>query len=157
MICPCQNKLEQGAALYEDCCQPLHQGLAKAQSPEQLMRSRYSAFYLTLGQYIFDTHHPDFRNGSLSEYQQSSEDTDWCRLEVLESEQSGNKGKVNFKAYFMDKDKLHCLHEISNFVLENDQWFYTDGDYQPKQVVKILRNDQCPCNSGKKAKKCCVK
>lgn len=155
MTCPCQNKADADAKLYQDCCQPLHQGLVKAQSPEQLMRSRYTAFYLALGQYIFDTHHPDFRNGTIAEYQQSSENTHWCRLEVLESEQNDDKGKVNFKAYFTDKDKLHCLHEISNFILENDQWFYTDGDYQPKNIIKISRNDQCPCNSSKKAKKCC--
>ncbi|NVK22774.1 MAG: SEC-C domain-containing protein [Kangiellaceae bacterium] len=154
MICPCQNKQNPVAKLYADCCEPLHLRVSEAISPEQLMRSRYSAFFLALGQYIFDTQHPDFRNGTPNDYQQSAESTEWCGLEVLESEQESYSGKVNFKAYFIDKDKWHCLHEISNFVLENGHWLYTDGVYQPRKVIKISRNELCPCNSGLKAKKC---
>ncbi len=157
MICPCQDKSVANAKLYADCCEPKHKGVTKALSPEELMRSRYSAFSLGLGQYIFDTHHADFRSGTIEDYTASAQSTNWCRLEVLESERLDNKGKVNFKAYFFEKDKLHCLHEISNFVLEVNQWFYTDGDYQPKKVVKISRNDPCPCGSGIKAKKCHLK
>ena len=37
-VCPC------GLGIYESCCQPLHQGKRTAQTAEQLMRSRYSAF-----------------------------------------------------------------------------------------------------------------
>ncbi|NVJ65695.1 MAG: YchJ family protein [Gammaproteobacteria bacterium] len=157
MICPCQNPSSVSAQEYANCCEPLHQGIKQAQCPEVLMRSRYSAFYLGLGNYIYQTHHSDFRNGSPEDYQQSAENTEWCCLEVLESEQVEDTGTVNFKAYFIDKDKLHCLHEISNFVRENGQWFYTDGEYQPKKVEKISRNDPCPCNSGHKAKKCHLK
>ncbi|MRX27265.1 YchJ family protein [Kangiella sp. HZ709] len=154
MICPCQDKSATNARLYEDCCESKHKGLTKAQSAEELMRSRYSAFFLGLGKYIFDTHHADFRNGTVEDYTASAQSTNWCRLEVLESEQLESNDKVNFKAYFFEKDKLHCMHEISNFVLEANQWFYTDGEYQPKTVEKIARNDQCPCQSGLKAKKC---
>ncbi len=157
MICPCQDKLADISKLYTECCEPLHIGKVKAQSPELLMRSRYSAFELRLGQYIFDTHHPEFRNGTLDDYQQSAQLTDWCRLEVLESKYDNVSGKVNFKAYFLEKGKLHCLHEISNFILDKEQWFYTDGKYQPKTIDKISRNDPCPCQSGLKAKKCHLK
>ncbi len=155
MQCPCQNKALQKPRAYNDCCEPLHLGRSKATSPEQLMRSRYSAFYLALGDYIFHTHHPDFRQGaSVEDYQRSAENTLWCRLEVLDTSFKQTSGKVEFKAYFMDKDKLHCLHENSNFVLDNGRWFYTDGAYLPKSVAKVSRNDPCPCLSGKKAKKC---
>ena len=157
MICPCQDKNADVVKAYAECCEPLHLVQSQATSPEQLMRSRYSAFFLGLGHYIFDTHHADFRNGSMDEYQQSAESTSWCGLEVLDSQQQANTATVDFKAYFIDKDKLHCLHEISNFVLENGQWFYTDGVYQPKKVIKISRNDPCPCSSGLKAKKCHLK
>ncbi len=157
MICPCQNNQAESANQYKDCCEQIHKGLSIAAVPETLMRSRYSAFALGLGQYIFDTHHPDYRNGTVEDYQQSAESTEWCRLEVLESEFTSDKGKVNFKAYFIDKDKLHCLHEISNFAHENGQWYYTDGDYQPKMIEKISRNEPCPCHSGLKAKKCHLK
>lgn len=154
MICPCQEKSSDTAKAYAQCCEQFHLGKLIPQSPEQLMRSRYSAFYLALGQYIFDTHAASFRSGTASEYQESAESTNWCRLEIIESSEDTSSGKVNFKAYFFDKDKLHCLHEISNFALESGKWFYTDGEYQPKKIEKIQRNDPCPCFSGKKAKKC---
>lgn len=133
-------------------------GNALPETPEQLMRSRYSAYFLGLGQYIFDTHHADFRGDvSVEDFEQSAQSTQWCGLEVVRAEQDGDSGVVEFKAYFLDKEKLHCLHEASNFVRENGRWFYTDGEFKPKQVLKISRNDLCPCGSGKKAKKCCLK
>lgn len=155
--CPCRIKENINSLAYSDCCEPFHLGNKLPETPEQLMRSRYSAYYLGLGQYIFDTHHMDYRGGtSVEEFTQSAKSTHWCGLEVVRAEQDGDKGLVEFKAYFLDKDKLHCLHEASNFVRENGRWLYTDGEFKPKTIVKISRNDPCPCGSGKKAKKCCL-
>ena len=36
----------------------------------------------------------------------------------------------------------------------DDEFYY---DQEPRTVVKIGRNDHCPCGSGKKYKKCCGK
>ncbi|GAA4356889.1 YchJ family protein [Kangiella marina] len=134
----------------------MHQGKEVATTPEQLMRSRYSAYYFGLGQYIYDTHHQDFR-GSVSpeELTASAKSTRWCHLEVIASSQHGTSGTVEFKASFIDKDKLHTFHEVSNFILDNGSWFYTDGDFKPKVSQKINRNQACPCGSGTKAKRCC--
>lgn len=156
MKCPCANTKDDKPMAYSECCEPFHLG-QKPTSAEQLMRSRYSAFYLANGQYILDTHHRDFRdNDSVDDYTQSAKATNWCRLEVLESQQFSDSATVEFKAYFISGDKLHSLHEISNFVLLEGQWLYTDGLYQPRSVSKIQRNDPCPCQSGVKAKKCCL-
>ncbi|MEK9660196.1 MAG: YchJ family metal-binding protein [Alphaproteobacteria bacterium] len=50
-------------------------------------------------------------------------------------------------------------HERSHFRRENGQWLYVDGEFNPKgqplRVVKVGRNDPCPCGSGQKYKKCC--
>ncbi len=43
---------------YQDCCQPCHTGLGPAQTAEQLMRSRFSAYVLQLVPYIADTYYP---------------------------------------------------------------------------------------------------
>jgi SEC-C motif-containing protein len=155
--CPC-GKAQNGTFLkYEECCQPLHLGKAHAQSAEQLMRSRYSAYYHGLGQYIYDTHHADYRgDSSVEDFTQGAKSTRWCALEVINSSQSDAQGTVEFKASFIDKDKLHTLHEISSFVKSNDQWFYTTGEFQPKFSQKINRNQPCPCGSGLKAKRCCL-
>ncbi|MBV5306745.1 MAG: SEC-C domain-containing protein [Desulfobulbaceae bacterium] len=48
---------------------------------------------------------------------------------------------------------------LSRFRRDNGQWLYVSNDLnlpiQPERVSKVGRNDPCPCNSGKKAKKCC--
>lgn len=158
MICPCGNKRNGTSLKYEECCQPLHSGKTVAEFPEQLMRSRYSAYYHGLGQYIYDTHHSDYRGStSVEEFTASAKATNWCGLEVISSSQDGDAGKVDFKASFIDKDKVHTLHEVSNFVYQSGRWFYTDGLFQPKTVHKINRNQACPCGSGQKAKRCCLK
>ena len=155
--CPCGKKVEGTPRKYEECCQPIHLGNQVASTPEQLMRSRYSAYFYALGQYIHDTHHQDYRgNTSPEEFTQSAESTQWCHLEVVQSSQQDSSGVVEFKASFIDKDKLHTLHEVSNFVFENDYWLYTDGQFQPKTSQKINRNQPCPCGSGLKAKRCCL-
>lgn len=35
--------------------------------------------------------------------------------------------------------------------------YVTVGDYRERRVIKVGRNDPCPCGSGKKYKKCCGK
>jgi len=155
--CPCGKKVEGTPRKYEECCQPIHLGNQVASTPEQLMRSRYSAYFYALGQYIHDTHHQDYRgNTSPEEFTQSAQSTQWCHLEVVQSSQQDSSGVVEFKASFIDKDKLHTLHEVSNFVFENGYWLYTDGQFQPKTSQKINRNQPCPCGSGLKAKRCCL-
>ncbi|RDX37663.1 zinc chelation protein SecC [Kangiella sp. HD9-110m-PIT-SAG07] len=155
--CPCDNKVKNTPLKYEECCQQLHLGKEVALHPEQLMRSRYSAYFFALGQYIHDTQHQDFRgNTTPEEFTQSAKATRWCRLEVISSSQQSASGLVEFKASFIDKDKLHTLHEVSNFIFENGYWLYTDGQFQPKTSQKINRNQPCPCGSGLKAKRCCL-
>lgn len=49
-VCPCGSKLTYGA-----CCKPLHKGVAKANEPISLIRSRYSAYALENLDYIIET------------------------------------------------------------------------------------------------------
>ena len=50
MKCPCHSKKR-----YADCCGPLHKGTRPAATPEELMRSRYSAFALGEVDYLAKT------------------------------------------------------------------------------------------------------
>ena len=55
--CPCHSGLR-----YKACCAPFHDGAHEAPTPEALMRSRYAAFALGLGEYLVRTlpsTHPD--------------------------------------------------------------------------------------------------
>ncbi len=119
------------------------------------MRSRYSAFVLGLGDYLVHSWHPDFL-GTLTAEQLSQADTHWDGLEILAA-QGGpidDAGTVEFKAWFVEGDERHCLHERSRFVRYQGRWVYTDGEQDPAPL-RVGRNDPCPCGSGKKHKKCC--
>jgi SEC-C motif-containing protein len=144
MLCPCgSNKT------YLLCCEPLHTGVQKAQNPEKLMRSRYSAFAMGEAEYLFktslDRHHA---TDELDQLKAAMGQVEWLKLEVLE----GYDDSVEFKAYFRDENGISLLHEKSKFVFEEGAWFYDEGTLF---AAKIERNDGCPCGSGKKYKKCC--
>ncbi|MFM4942348.1 YchJ family protein [Aeromonas bivalvium] len=150
--CPCNSTLP-----YANCCAPFHQGQA-APSARQLMRSRYSAFVLGLGEYLVQSWHPDYL-GDLTAAELSRQQTRWAGLEILATqggEASDEEGEVEFKAWFAEQGQHHCLHERSRFVRLAGRWVYTDGEQfavDPRPLPG--RNDPCPCGSGKKFKKCC--
>ena len=153
--CPCGSH-----EFYNHCCEPLHQG-APAASAEALMRSRFSAFALQLSDYLNASWHPDTRPEQLV----LEQGTEWKRLEILSASNDAEQGTVHFKAYYLEQKHLeqkqseqkqwHLLEETSKFLFEDGHWFYHSGDYQP-QELKPSRNDECPCGSGKKFKKCCL-
>ncbi len=119
------------------------------------MRSRYSAFVLGLGEYLVHSWHPAHLGG-LTAAELSRIDTHWDGLEIIASQggPQDETGMVEFKAWFLEGDKRHCLHERSRFVRYQGRWVYTEGEIDPLPL-KTRRNDPCPCGSGKKHKKCC--
>lgn len=148
--CPCCSGLT-----YQDCCQPLHLKLQVAQTPEQLMRSRFCGFYLKNYRYLIDTHHSDFLNG-LNEQALAQEPLpQWLGLDLLSSEQNGDSGQVSFQAWYKLDNQLDAIHEISDFVKQDGCWFYTQGKQKAPTFPK--RNDLCVCQSGRKFKQCCGK
>ncbi|WP_411990915.1 YchJ family protein [Agarivorans sp. DSG3-1] len=151
LLCPCGSGSD-----FHQCCQPFINGTSKPVSCEQLMRSRYTAFTLGDANYLWQTHHPDFRQGDAPSAFSEDEKNQWKKLQILFSCHliNGLAGIVEFKAYYQEHDQLNILHERSNFVKSQDRWFYTDGEFAPKSLA---RNAKCPCNSGKKLKQCCKK
>ena len=151
MNCPCGTHIS-----YEACCELLHKGIASAQSARQLMRSRYCAFATKEYQYLMVTHHVDTRSSlSLSALDGSNRGTTWLGLESI----SATDLTVDFRAYFrqvtlQNERTLHCLHEHSRFVLEENQWYYLDGRQDPDLAVLPSKKAPCFCGSGKKFKNC---
>ena len=116
-VCPC------GAGLpYVDCCGRLHGGDTEAATPEQLMRSRYSAFAMGDADYLLRTWHPTTRPARL----ELDPRVRWVRLEVLRSTGGllANEGAVQFRAHYVDPDGAAVLSENSRFVRENRRWTY---------------------------------
>ena len=145
--CPCGS----GIAL-DDCCGKWHQG-QPAPSAERLMRSRYSAYTLSLIDYLVATTLPA---------QQAALDRDSMRawslgstclgLEVEGSELIDTHAFVTFTARWHDGDGEHRHRERSAFVQQAGRWYFID----PTVPLKAGRNDPCPCGSGQKFKKCCA-
>lgn len=127
IACPC------GGADYETCCGIYHAGAA-ADSAEQLMRSRYSAYALGLMDYVHATWHASTRP-QLAELD-SDEGSKWLGLEVKQHAAMGDQATVEFVARYKRDGRAHRLHEISRFVREDGRWYYLDGSFPERQSKK---------------------
>lgn len=116
---------------YKDCCGALHSGMRVAQTAEELMRSRYSAFALADVDYILRTYAPETRPSSeRSEIKQWAASVMWLGLQVLSTQKGkfgDQEGRVKFKALYSEAGKVHEMIEDSFFRFEKEQWFYVDG------------------------------
>ncbi|MAL83253.1 MAG: Zn-binding protein [Idiomarina sp.] len=117
---PCPCGLDK---TYQDCCFAYHSGEATAQSPEALMRSRYSAFVGRLASYLEATWHSSSRPPLLD----LSDSPNWLKLQVISSSVDQNKGQVHFRAFYKDGNDVAFMEEQSDFVQENGKWYYLDG------------------------------
>ena len=170
-LCPCGSKKR-----FTDCCLLIISGEIKAETAEQLMRSRYSAYATNNAQYIFDTYALKSKQAqSVEEISAWAKSTTWLSLEVvpceplsyeqlsvslLTTDPSLTKSlpTVRFTATYLVDNTLWKMSETSKFVKELDEWRYLDGDItEHNKVREIKRNDLCPCGSRKKFKKCCAK
>ena len=152
-LCPCGSK-----KLFSQCCQPLLNGEKTAETPEQLMRSRFTAFSRAdAWGYVLKTWHPDNRPAvSEAELAEESRIAKWEKLEIRETKVNGEQGEVTFCAWYRDQTGLHPHIERSQFVRYDGEWVYTTGEFLSyTRAVKTKPNDPCPCGSGKKYKRCC--
>lgn len=126
MKCYCDSGKE-----FESCCGPLLRGAVAAETPEALMRSRYSAYHTKNYDYIESTTDP-----------QARADIDWranrewaaqstfTQLEVLGTSVEKNKGVVEFRAHFHlnhDPANPQTHHEVSTFRKQAGIWYFRDG------------------------------
>ena len=137
MSCPCGS-----GQTFDDCCGAFIEGGRQPETPEQMMRSRYTAFTRTNIDYVVDT--------------------EWKGLEVHSTKAGGpddKEGWVEFTArYDMDGESQE-QYENALFRRQKGRWFYIDSTYNRPPVVretpKVGRNQMCPCGSGRKYKHCC--
>ena len=155
-LCPCCSNKK-----YADCCGRFIDGSQYPATPEELMRSRYTAFTEANIDYIVATMKSKAaENFDALEAKQWAQKVKWTKLDVIKSNHHGTQGTVEFIAYFIDDNEEQIVHELSEFRFENGHWYYVDGivpeeKSAPITATKIGRNDPCSCGSGKKYKKCC--
>jgi SEC-C motif domain protein len=119
--CPCGLP-----ATYDDCCGRLHRGQATAATPEQLMRSRFTAYAVGDEPYLRQTWHPSTRPPVLN----LDPAVRWISLEVLDSTDGGPFGgqaMVEFRARYLSAGQPGELRERSRFVRHDHAWTYLDG------------------------------
>jgi len=157
--CPCGS----GAA-YSECCEPVILGSRPAETAEQLMRARYAAYTVARMDFIFESTHPDHREGYDHEgTKRWAENSEWLELEIIGTVKGGRDdrtGEVEFIARYREKDARREHHECGHFEQDGGRWYFTEGTMvKPKPISssKVGRNEPCPCGSGLKHKKCCGK
>lgn len=126
-LCPCKSQKS-----YATCCMPFHYGRARCETAEQLMRSRYSAYFFRLVDYLVETTHPSTREPNLKEeLEKTIYQVRWSFLRIVDTVRGGaddKNGKVEFIAqYFVEDDERQELHERSRFKRYKGVWKYLDG------------------------------
>jgi len=126
-LCPCCSKLT-----LDKCCEPYLLGKKLPDSPEKLMRSRFSAYALQ---------RPDYLKTTTAEAEREKLDWDelaeYCRtvkcisLKVLKTTGGGaedESGTVLFHASLQINGKRILHRELSRFTREAGRWVYVDGE-----------------------------
>lgn len=154
ITCPCGSQTE-----FSQCCEPLHLGQKTAQTAEQLMRSRYSAYALCHIDYIVQTtvpaQQPLLDVPAIREWSQKNL---WLGLEVIKHLAKIGKrhAQVEFKARFKDSNSSAAVEqvhqELSAFVLHEARWYFLD----PTVDTTLSLKSPCLCLSGQKFKHCCA-
>jgi SEC-C motif-containing protein len=120
--CPCFS-----GRRYVACCGPLHARERDAQTPEELMRSRFSAFALGRGEYLVDTlshDHPDRATPNIArELSRVRERQRFLGLRIYPAEPD----EVLFYARIFERGADRSFAELSTFVRENGTWRYASG------------------------------
>lgn len=123
--CPCDSSQS-----FEDCCQPIISKAQKAETPEALMRSRYTAFCIKQMDHIKETTDIQVRSQiDFASNREWAENSEFLRLEILAATENGNKGTVEFKAHFKvtGEEQVQIHHEFSKFRKQQGVWFFREG------------------------------
>lgn len=107
------------------CCGPLHRQERLAETAEELMRSRYSAYALRDLDHVVRTWHPRTRPADVD----ADERLVWDGLEVLDARAGGprdEEGEVEFRARWRLGAQRGVLHERSRFVRRAGRWVYME-------------------------------
>lgn len=131
--CPCHS-----GARYVACCKPLHEG-APATTPVTLMRSRFSAFALGLGNYLVDTLASDHEDRHLPrealarELGRARERQRFLDLQIWWSSPT----EVLFFARVFERGQDHSFAELSTFV-DEEGFRYQRGVLVPRRHLPSL-------------------
>ncbi len=131
------------------------------------MRSRYTAHVRNSARYLIETTLQEQRDElGLAEVSAWLQATRWKGLRITHveasSEADGDISHVSFEALYETGGKHYLHRERSRFLKRGGEWFFDlhapvgMQDASSGESILLGRNDACPCQSGKKLKKCCA-
>lgn len=95
------------------------------------MRSRYTAYVYNNIDYLLLSWHDSTRPKTID----LQPEIKWLGLKIISTD-AGQEQDSNGTVEFVARNKLagraFRLHEKSQFIRENDRWFYLDGEYIEK-------------------------
>lgn len=132
--CPCGTGEPLAA-----CCGPLLDGERSATTTEALVRSRYTAFRLGRGGYLWSTLHSQHEARLAGDQQRyeaaadASSSRSYLGLRILDRRQDadGDMGQVLFLARVQAGKLDRSFVEAASFAREDGQWRYIDGTTRP--------------------------
>lgn len=131
--CPCRER-EESDLNYNECCGVWHASALTnhfPETPEQLMRSRYTAYALAqrndaqgqaMLRYLLATWH-----GATTPGEMEISPTPWVGLDLIDAQTADDAGIVEFVAWFKENGKATRMHERSRFIRQGERWLYLDG------------------------------
>jgi SEC-C motif domain protein len=129
-FCPCGT-----SKAYRDCCGMFISYQKIPSTPEELMRSRYTAYNQANIDYIVHTmKSPAADNFAAEDARAWAKKISWAGLNVINTKHDSRKGIVEFLAYYYVDGKRNVLHEISEFNFENGKWYYVNGTQPNKKL-----------------------
>lgn len=124
--CYCGKKI-----LFSLCCGAIHNAERKAETAEELMRSRYSAFATANGNFLRKSHSiKTIDRFKKEESVRWSKSVKWQKLEIIRTINGGKNdstGIVEFRAHYKHNFLCYSIHERSIFLKENGKWYYLEG------------------------------
>ncbi len=148
-LCYCSS-----GSSFESCCKPFLSGDTYPKSAVALMRSRYSAYSLKNTSYLSNSWLPSKRPEISTLFDGN---VTWIGLQIIDyrkGKENDDEGTVEFIARYIQDGTFFEMHENSDFVKYDGRWVYSTGENTLKSR-EIKRSESCPCNSGKKFKRCC--
>jgi SEC-C motif-containing protein len=112
--CPCGS-----GTSYDACCGRLHRGAAQAETAEELMRSRYSAYAVGDLDHVFRTWHPGTRPDDLA----PDPALTWTGLRIV----AAGEDWVEFVASYERDGQPGALREHSLFERRGGRWVYVSA------------------------------
>ena len=102
---------------------------------EALMRARYTAYVQRRSDFLLATWHESTRPATLDLSDRPGLRTNWLGLQVISFRQmDAQRAEVSFIARLrIGAGRAQRIVERSQFVFENGQWLYVDGEIGPKK------------------------